>query len=1652
MSLLQQINADLTLLSTESKRKFASIRRASERSLDILKSLTAHTSSAESAVFESLQNLPEFIDPFLLSCHSKSPKFISTSLSALSKLVLRHGIPFIKLDEVIRALQDATHSSTDIQLKILQILPTLFESYAMDINDESLSNLLYICTLLQNSTKTPAIVSTAQATFSQLMSTVFEKVNEEGRLIEQGKIVGAPRYTVPVDDDKTIKVHLCAYDAQRVFSDLCTLIEHHKPSFLKTNYMTEDDGFEILESIIKNNREVFLHHIELGYLLRIRVAPILLRFISSCDDFTLMVRVSRLAFLLISEVLDITKIESEVTLSLLTHLLSKESRTPVWKKIFCLEIYVSIMKDFSLVETIFNEYDNNKEEERRTVLKDFIEVCYTIADESRSKLNTGDLIQQPPSQINAMQTDSPANAKASTADHGPSVFSLSDASIKQRYMDSIDRPDPPDAPENYLLCLVANCIILLSDGVCQRSLELAKQKNDATYISFLDDSAFHEDSNLYLEYRTVRSLTEDIWQKMLSIFEIFLFSTLDDDTFSRMTRSLQKLCHASGVLSVTESQDKIIFFFATSTVRLTGKSSYQNKTFSLGESIAGTISSAIGQAVSNISHTTRPRSEVNNTPPTIQLYTRNLNSRQTTCFRVLLNLAVSLGEVLHDSWRPVFIVLQWVSYFIDGPSGLSTKDIPPISPLLSNDELSVISNSLDKFAAGLKTQSPDVFLTICRSLIELSDSIIPVTTSPDDSFGRVPISDTGALEPCLYNRSFYLNKLADICEVNPLKFLALQDDCWECVRNFYTRLSGERSLDDETRLLLSRNFDTIVKAVSIAGFADDVGSTDSERDEIHLITEHKVLNALSSYLTRLSKLPAPHELLIMNIEIQMVLQTLDTLKTIIDRFGNKIRRDWEVVTSMLNFPFGVIKRGDSSIMEEKSTTEMIISLLRSSFETLKVILDEMLQSIPSNQIRIIIDSLYNFVSQQYELNISFNSSSYFWLISDYLKERLDSLPKSNSPSLIEHTITSRDKLVEAVTSELSPNTSADYYRCLWLYLLFNLANTTSDSRAQVRNGSIITFFNVVDSYADENPSWLLIYRIVLGPVILQILPREGISSSSRPVQKDWIETLINVVNGLTKMFSQYLSDFPEAETANMIDFWHGYIFYMGTLVNLDPSWISLSAKVFENFDSMIRVFSESDKNLPMETIEEFYTFWVNVKIVYNLADDNSYEDSLRSFASSFTPLYGLLTRNHNFTVAKLEKMLMQLNTCIRFPVLIANRNDEEKCTNLQNEILNDLEPLTFSDARYDSILIQQLNSIVTLPFSTRDLVESKLSSKGVKIPTFKAASYRAINLLMTHLDSIDDPSPYLNDRSLIKVYDALLEPCRLKNDPRTRSSSHRPLWMESLDILLELSYKICDYIIAKGKESEIKQEVEVQIWPRVLELFKTCFITSNDEGSETFDLKTYKDLKKKIVELVSIVGMKNLSEPIINEFVKTIWESSFLYQLDDIDKEIMSYSSSPLELVKHISDYRASNTFGSTLSIIPVPRIKIAKACLEDLIVLSLPCGGPLSDITLNYFAARCSFALDKYLSDECLLNRKPVPRIQQSEMRIILDGLFRILVELNNCDAQTYKRVCDKLTPLYPVLVSMVSSSTKANALNASLTSIFGQLGRLKNSALNAL
>lgn len=125
-----------------------------------------------------LSQKSSFVNPFIIACGTKNPKFTSIAIVCLQRLIVARALPEAKLDQVLEALVQASSAGLDVQLKILQALPSLLQNYSSELKGDLLVTALNICFILQAS-KNAIVNNTSAATLQQLVVSVFDKVVSE---------------------------------------------------------------------------------------------------------------------------------------------------------------------------------------------------------------------------------------------------------------------------------------------------------------------------------------------------------------------------------------------------------------------------------------------------------------------------------------------------------------------------------------------------------------------------------------------------------------------------------------------------------------------------------------------------------------------------------------------------------------------------------------------------------------------------------------------------------------------------------------------------------------------------------------------------------------------------------------------------------------------------------------------------------------------------------------------------------------------------------------------------------------------------------------------------------------------------------------------------------------------------------------------------------------------------------------------------------------------------------------------------------------------------------------------------------------------------------------------------------------------------------
>ncbi|KAJ5929460.1 hypothetical protein N7454_006410 [Penicillium verhagenii] len=765
----QFLQTELANLIQESRRKNSDLRSAAEQSLNELKALP---STSEAQIAADLVRKPNFVEPFVIACHTRHAKLAGIGVICLQRLIASRALPSNRLKDVLAGLRETTNLSLDIQLKILQSLPSLLQYYSNELSGDLLANTLEICATLQAS-KQIAVSSTAAATLQQLVVSTFERVSSEDKLPNDAKATK----TVKVDG-QFVEIGQFSFDALQVLDDLCSLIDGEQLHFLRTRSLSAPFVLELIESIILNSGRLFVGHPELSQVLRVRLVPLIVRCLSERTTFSQTVRVTRILLVLLKRHMSLLTAECEMVLGLLTHLLEPDGTAP-WKRILCMELFRGLYSEPGVVRQIYSLYD--AEEGRKNILRDHMASFVRLASEKPSLIGVSNQSTIP------LRAD---HSRSATEDQialetggvagviGTSVpqtemrvpgISTQWSVVRTPYIELLDKTEPSLPPETYIYSLVLNCISAFAEGLAKFILPLTvpdlKQKRKNRLASTTDqgpDSARSSqdlqspdagrthftfpskkssvpinplDLQSHIQFSAIKTcagIIDNCWPAVLAACSTFLHASLDDEFYHNLVRAFQKLAHVAGLLRLSVPRDAFLTTL--------GKAAMPASTGISKAQTPGAPTAAGSQAhddfqkkrkstdfarTNSLSVDSTGSSLVDGPP--VSLSTRNL-----LCLRALINLGIALGPTLDQpAWSILLETLQYTGLVIGISSSAMVKSASgaaEITSMSGNDiptanlgtEVIAVQAASSKLFESTSDYPSDSFQDILLALLSLS--------------------------------------------------------------------------------------------------------------------------------------------------------------------------------------------------------------------------------------------------------------------------------------------------------------------------------------------------------------------------------------------------------------------------------------------------------------------------------------------------------------------------------------------------------------------------------------------------------------------------------------------------------------------------------------------------------------------------------------------------------------------------------------------------------------------------------------------------------------------------------------------------------------------------------------------------------------------
>ncbi|KAE8396519.1 hypothetical protein BDV23DRAFT_878 [Aspergillus alliaceus] len=1636
----QLLQAELLNLIQESKRKNSDLRHAAEESLNELKALP---STSEAQIAADLVRKPKFVDPFILACHTRHTKLAGIGVVCLQRLVASRALPSGRLKDVLGGLKETTNLSLEIQLKILQSLPSLLQHYSNDLGGELLVTTLEICATLQAS-KTLALSSTAAATLQQLVVSTFERVSIEDKNPQES----GPKVTVKVDGS-SVDIGYFAYDALRVLDDLCRLADGEQLQFLRIKSLSPTFTLELIESVLINTGRLFVGHAELTHVLRTRLMPMTVRYLSERHSFAQTVRVARILLVLLKRHMSLLPAECEMALGLLTHLLEPDGNLP-WKRVLCMEVFRGLYTEPGQVRLIYSLYDGD--ERRKNILKEHMAALVRLSSEKPSLIGLSSRSTVPSKaehsrSITEEQITLEAGGVAgvigtSVSSPDTSVPGISNqwSTVRTLYMELLDKTDPPPPPETYIYSLVLNCISSFAEGLAkfilpltvpdlkqkrrsriahpdqgvdsarpshdlQRTDSRSTQKQDAKRSPVPLNPLDLESHSQFGAIKTCAGIIENCWPAVLAACSTFLYASLDDDFYHNLVRSFQKLTHVAGLLRLSTPRDALLTTLGKAAMPVDG----------------GGVKSMAHPAVASASHHGHTAEErrksrevalgapVSETPsdvPSVSINTRNL-----LCLRALLNLGIALGPTLDQpAWSIILGTLQDTGLLINTYStGAEAPSALDGSRVSLGGEIIAVQTASAKMFESTSDYPSDSFREFLAALLDLSEAteMPPSGESSEKTAGHI---HSAQARPGFVRRStrrvslvvgkfktqdeelkFVLDKASELSRANLERLSSLVEsdhEAWQLLTQRLMSTAADASISQNLRLRANEVLNTLVfQTMKQMGTDDDQARNSRQmrnlgtlRMQIQLLYDSSACSAGSPS----APVTEIHE------------QSLETVKNILEQYAEGFTGGWAVVFDLISSVFGHCpaeeKRGIKTATNSHKTALVADShrLIRIAYKSLQLIASDFIALLPQSCRLSLVDSFSKFALQQQDFNISLTTTSSFWNVSDFLQGQIEnfSIESHVDVSVSEETLVA---LANGDDSSISRN-------ALWLLLLLRIVDLTTDNRAEIRNCAVHTLLRIFDAYGQQlSPkAWRLCLNCVLFRMMEEIELKlvEVCGPVTKTVSdefKSWVETSVVTIKGLSDLITNFFE--PIIRDAEFGQSWERLLAYFQKLTTLRI--LELSEAVYLSLSNVLVRVQGPDK-FSKSSLQSTWALWLDGHPAdrEDLLDlDRSNQDAAIAYLQAFQQVYRLY--KDDLRSRDVEKILYSMRLLVWHSISPRYSTDIDRPSKLQSMIIDCMR----------TICADKEDSQTEILACIADFADSALTKwspgSDPRKPTYVAFSKGTVDLLSWYITDFGIKREIFGNGSLAAVLEHLANPIvqRYEWPGKDREPN---LWQISATTSLNILQVALPYVL---NECEKSTQAEIsRFWKCVVDIanglvsargYRTVPIPRETiYADESFDIASFSRLKTLIIPAL---GSSAISDIIRQDFARALLGSSFVYTPQRFDLPVKSLKDNPLEGLYNIRP-------GKTFDTPPTSRIRMAYAVTDTLFELaSSPSAEDSKQASSRialarsispYLILRCAVSLKGYIADQPLRGLMPQPTLARKVLLHLLTGMVHLQSE----------------------------------------------------------
>ncbi|KAF2484346.1 hypothetical protein BDY17DRAFT_249118 [Neohortaea acidophila] len=1633
---------ELTHLVSEAKRKNGELRHAAEKALQDLKSLP---STSEQQLAADLSRRPAFIDPFLLACATHNPKLAGSGVTCLQRLVVTRGLSKARLKDALEAFNSCTSLGLDVQLKILQALPSLLQNYAEDLKGDLLSGALEVCSSLQ-AARVPTVSGVAAATLQQLVSSIFEKVVNEDRHATEVAALAEVKV-----DDESLMLRPAAHDAFR-------------STFVQFTSLSQEAILELLWICINGNPQLFASHTELSSTVRSHVLPLATRGLSERLSFPLTLRSFRILDLVLGRYITRYPDDCLPAISLLIDTLDPDA-VPLWKRAMAMEVFRKFFADGNLVIDTYSIYDKTAGSKR--IVQDIMSAFVRMSSEKPSAIGLG------------QQSSIPVGSTASrdSADHIPpeitagmaglmgSTYTVAEANVpgissrwsipRTSCLEQLDKLEAPSVPETYVYALVLDCMGSLSDNLAKVVLpltvhnekfkssaingkassngEAARRHRTESYQSrTVPRNPLEQGSNeVPARVQSVHALVDSCWPAVLATSSTFLNAALDDQYYRNLIKAYQRFAQVAGLLRLVTARDALMTTLGKAAVpphvvNATQPEPLKSPTLE-SPSVFSNPKSLL--SMDSFSSTASPierdrRRSLESARPT--LTTRNL-----LCLRALLNLAIALGPTLDGAFAVVVDALRQADLVLSTTTpqqlirqgSVASKQGPDTQSYAQafSSEVTAVEGAASRLLESTADYPNGPFLsvlqTFCRLLhVRQSDaspaspnrqvqvsSPPPTPTMPLRSFsGLTGLSIMKDIQ--MRDYKFVIPKLGGLAELNISRF-ALGDPVE----------TGWNLLVDEFVILASSNSNPVEARRAATGAlcklaAEVVAEVMEDEVQTRTVIQRRTLATLLRLVD--SMYEDDGELTSNDIDVQSYV--LEALQAILQRCGESLVAGWNRMIGIIS---SVFERNGAPPMrpdDEETHIDWInvsdefdsVQLGRTAFAATQLICSDFLSALPTRVMPSLIELLFRFAKQTDDLNISLSTITIAWHVSDYLLSNVSRDAISETTRLLKEA----DEFEEEVHSA-----SRDSPAAQWYLLLVRLRNIIKTGHKEVRKAAFQTVCSIFHNNGDQLPpdAWDLtlrsvVFKISFDDVMLYHSDDENDETQNRIGFHD--ESISSaIIGGTSVIVAQNLHHIEQV--AQLPSLWEAFLSRLESYFDLQIH--SINAAVFRALSSILSQITTGSKVWTGVMYRTLALWLKRNPATIEVKDSESNQDSLSAYVDSGTELYRLT--QESMSTSQTRTLVENLYHAIRASASTSQYAvDTNKLTTVQGKAF-DLLKAVRSD--HPSTLIVVAAKLTTLH---HDAAEEAPHSNGASFVAVASAAMEWLEGLV--LSSVADEELY-DSGVVVSVLENVNRMVGLKY-LFTLEYKGVSIWRKASNLALALAGPVLQQVGAQG----LDQAVMIPILTEFIGI-ATGMVAANGlerigdstriYEDETTDIESFNSLR---AVLTPHLGGAEVPDRLRSTYCQALFDASIIHEPEP--GEIPDTKTPPLQHVQRIRR-------GRVRRVPYVQRERMAYECLSELLKLS----GQQSESKLLAKAAapflilRLAIPLRAYIADQPLRGRRPQPLSELEELLFCFTAIKELRCGeevLGGADASGMVMSRDRahLRYLYPLLVKAVSTA----------------------------